>query len=295
MPTFTTNAGNSLAAAGSDFGTLIKGVGNAVAQTQVDLTKTSVDSTSALASTIVDVIAVQETTYDDNGNIAESKAFTQKLPLIDFIDPVFYQWTQVRLQGRFLISEIATAANATSSRFTSKDNSQQHGLFVILGGGQTSDSWTYGTSQVSTHTDQAQAVGIARMYAQLNPRTNVGVPKPTQVVQGPSLNVVQGEMQELPGGGAAPTSRTLSLLLQLRRMDGTPIPGKSISVETDGTPWGFSDAAKTTTDAAGNLSIKLERTFLATVPPAPPPNTAPVPTVVTVRVGLVSNSVTVTF
>ena len=58
MPSFNTNAGTDLAAAGSDFGSLILGVGNAVAATQLQLTQTSVDSTSALASTIVDVIAV---------------------------------------------------------------------------------------------------------------------------------------------------------------------------------------------------------------------------------------------
>jgi hypothetical protein len=295
MPDFTTNAGNALQAAGTDFGTLIKGVGNAVASTQLQLTKTSVNSTSALASTIVDVIAVQETQYDDSGNISGSQSYTQKLPLIDFIDPVFYQWTNVRVQGLFYINEVSTAANATSNYFSSEDHSSQHGLLVIFGGGQTGNSFNSSDSSTSTKTDQAYAVGLMRMNAQLNPRTNIGVPKPTQVLQGPSINIVQGQLTELPGGNAPPTSKTLSLLLQLRRVDGTPIAGKALSVQTDGVPWSFSNSAQTVTDASGNLAIQLQRTFLTPAEGQPPPDTSAIPTVVTVRLGIVSNSVTVTF
>ena len=293
MPTFSTNAGASLAAAGSDFGTLILGVGNAVAQTQLQLTQTSVASTSALAQTIVDVIAVQETIYDDNGNVSSAQSFTQKLPLIDFIDPVFYQWTYVRLQGLFNISEIATASSASGEAATATSSSGQAGLLLIFGGGQTVADGAFNTSSSSSNSDTASAVGLARMYAQINPRDNVGVPKPTQVVQGPSLNVVQGALTELPGGGAPPTSRTLSLLIQLRRIDGTAITGAAISVETDGMPWAYADPTKTTTDATGNLAVNVQRTFVPAAAGAPPTDTTPVPVVVTVRLGLVANSVTV--
>ena len=71
--------------------------------------------------------------------------------------------------------------------------------------------------------------------------------------------------------------------------------GASISVETDGTPWAFTNPAQTTTDADGNLSVTLQRSFVQLPPPAPPPDTTAAPTVVTVRLGLVTNSVTVTF
>src|SRR5262249_43414525 len=136
-PPTTTSAGQSLAQAGSDFGSLILGVGNAVAQTQLQLTQTSTNTASALANTLVDVIAVEETIFDDAGNVQSAQSFQQKLPLIDFIDPVFYQWTQVRLQGMFFINEVAAASQATTSTATSSSNSEQHGLLVIFGGGQT--------------------------------------------------------------------------------------------------------------------------------------------------------------
>lgn len=295
MPDFTTNAGTDLAKAGLDFGSLIQGVGSAVAQTQLQLTQTSADSASTLANTLVDVIAVQETIYDDAGNVQGEQSFVQKLPLIDFIDPVFYQWTQVRLQGMFFVNEVASASDAKTSTSVKTKNSEQHGLLVILGGGQTGSQFSSNDTSTSGTFDQASAVGVARMYAQLNPRSDLGVPKPTTVIQGPSLNLVQGELVEVPGDGAPPTSRTLSLLIQLRRANGTPIANKAISIETDGTPWSFADPAKTTTDAAGNLAIKLQRTFPPQVPNAPPVDTSAKPVVVTVRLGLVSNNTTVTF
>src|SRR5262249_19715844 len=137
-----TNLGQDLSAAGSDFGTLIQGVGNAVAATQLKLATTSAATTSALAKTSVNVIAVQETIFDDNGNVQSSQSFVRNLPLINFVDPVFYQWTQVRLQGRFFVSEIASSSQSDTFTSVSHDGSGQHGLLVFLGGGHNEFDFT---------------------------------------------------------------------------------------------------------------------------------------------------------
>jgi hypothetical protein len=291
-----TNLGADLSAAGSDFGSLILGVGNAVAATQMQLTTTSAATASALANAKVNVIAVQETIFDDSGNITDAKSFSEILPLIDFIDPVFYQWTQVRLQGQFFVSELAGSSSSATHTFSDQNSSGQHGLFVILGGGQTTTGFQTTDTSQNTNSDRAFAVGRARMYAQLNPRSDVGVPKPTHVVRGPSLALVQGEVKDVPGGGAPLTGRTMSMMIQLRRTDGSPISGKAISISTDGVPFSFTGAS--TTDATGNVAIQLQRTFLP-VPPGSPPgttvDTSPKDVVVTARLGLVSNSITVTF
>src|SRR5437868_3103499 len=94
-----TNAGADLAGAGNSFGALIKGVGMAVADTQLKLTENSAETTSTLASTLVDVIAVQETDIDDRGNITASKSHVQKLPLLNFVDPAFYNYSRVKIEG----------------------------------------------------------------------------------------------------------------------------------------------------------------------------------------------------
>ena len=59
---------DELVNAGSAFGDLISGVGQAVANTQRKLNDTAVTTTTALAETTVDVLAVQETVYDDDGS-----------------------------------------------------------------------------------------------------------------------------------------------------------------------------------------------------------------------------------
>lgn len=295
VPGFSTNAGQSLEVAGTSFGELIKGVGKAVADTQRSLAESSARTTEALASTTVNIVAVRSVTYDDNGTISGTQSFVRKLPLIDFVDPTFYQWTQVRLQGQFFIQELASTTSARSSSFSSRDNSEQHGLFVFLGGGQTSTGFTSTETTVDTQVDRAQAFARVRMYAQLNPRTDVGVPRPTLAVRGPSMQIIQGEVADLPAPGADPlTGRTMELLIQLRKADGTAIAGKSVSVETDGIPWEFSGSD--TSDASGNIPIALTRSFLpvpAGAPAGTVQDTAAIETVVTVRLGLVSNSVTV--
>jgi len=305
----SSDIGQDLTNAGSDFGSLLEGIGNALAATQQKLTETSAETTSTLAKTLVDVIAVQETQYRDDGSIANQTSFTQKLPLINFVDPVFYELPQVRVQARFFISEIATATSSTSS-------SSSQGLGVGLGlsfnnrafslgaaGGFTSGSQS---SSLSTQTDQVTAVGQVRMFAQISPRNDIGVPKPTQVVTGPSLSIIAGEIkdtdannQPLKDSDGTPF-RTLSVLIQLRNKSGQPIGGKSLSIETDGAPWSYSPPTATTTGAtsgqdAGNVTILLKRSFPLPPAGAPPLDTSAQPFIVTARLGLISNSVTVTF
>ena len=109
-----TDVSGQLNTAGMAFGDLVRLTGQAVANTQQELNKTAADSTSALATTLVDVIAVQEVEYDDAGTVTGAQTFTQKLPLIDVVDPVLYQWSQVRLQGRFTASQFATTQSSDS-------------------------------------------------------------------------------------------------------------------------------------------------------------------------------------
>ena len=88
----------------------------------------------------------------------------------------------------------------------------------------------------------------------------------------------------------------MSLLIELRKPDGTPISGKAVSIDTDGTPWSFPGAS--TTGADGNVTVLLQRTILPVPADAPPGTTQDIsakPVVVTARLGLVSNSTTVTF
>src|SRR5688572_456013 len=103
----TTNIATSFGSAGGSFGELIKGTAFAVADAQLKLTENSAAVTTKLAETLVEVIAVQETEIDDAGTVVGSKSHVQKLPLLNFIDPAFYNWSQVKIEGHFVMSSFA--------------------------------------------------------------------------------------------------------------------------------------------------------------------------------------------
>ena len=275
--------------AGIAFGDLVQQTGQAVAETQNLLNDTSARTATALSNTLVDVIAVQEKVYDDQGNISEMRSHNRRLPLINFIDPVFYEWTNVRLQRIFYAREFADSSTAATSNYTSKEKSGQGGLFIILGGGRTTYDYSSTTTELTREQSQDISVGRIRANAILKPRPEIGVPKPTQVLRGPRLVVTEGEIQDVREGASGPiTERTMSILLELSRRDGTAIAGKAMSIDSEGASW--SVVGSGTTDSEGRMTIQLHRYF-----EDEEVDTTPIDVVVTARLGLIHNSTTVTF
>lgn len=280
-----TDVSGQLATAGLAFGDLVKLTGKAVADTQNKLNQTGADSTSALAKTLVDVIAVQEVDYDDSGNVTGSQTFHQQLPLIDFIDPVIYQWTQVRLQGRFTASQFATSASTDTHTNTSTDTSGQAGFGLIFGAGYNNFQFDDSQTHVDSNFRVEDSVGLMRMNAVLEPRHDVGVPKPRTAIVGPRIAIDAGPIADV---GNPATARTMDVTITYTNADGNPIANKGLSVDTQGVAWEFKNNA--TTDANGALVITLTRQFVG-----PNPDTTPADFVVSVRKGIVSDAATVTF
>jgi hypothetical protein len=283
------NAAGELAQAGMSFGKLVEFTGKAVAETQLKLSQTGTAMASTLATTQVDVIAVQENIYDDEGRLDDAVTHTRKLPLINFIDPVFYKWSAVRLQGFFFARELVASTEQTTTQDASSSRLLGSGLSFVLGPGAMSFSNSSSTTTSNVDVSQDLSFGNIRASALLEPERDIGVPRPRQVVRGPSLGVVSGDIQDVLNGTAV-TARTMSVLLQLRRTDGTPIAGKPISIDSDGAPWTFTNPAQTVTNATGDLAITLRREFVGETP-----DLSPKPVVLTARLGLVSNSETLTF
>jgi len=286
----TADVSDEIGRAGVSFGKLVELTGKAVADTQLALNQTGAATASTLATTQIDVIAVQESVYDDHGTLSQANSLTRKLPLIDFIDPVFYQWSEVRLQGQFFATEFVSSAESTGSTYNSSGGALGTGLSFFLGpGGLISNS---GSSSSSSDVDTTRDTSFGRIRASalLEPRTDVGVPKPRQVVRGPSLAIIAGAITDVTTGGVL-VGRTMSALIELRKNDGTAIQGKAISIETDGAAWSLTPTGATgTTDPNGQVTILMRRDFLS-----PTADTAPINVVVSARLGLVSNSTTLTF
>lgn len=280
--------GDELGRSGLAFGSLVERTGQAIAETQNKLNATAATTASALATTLVDVIALQEKVYDDQGTLIEIKNHTSQLPLINFIDPVVYQWSRVRLQGLYFASEFASASERQTSSQVSTEGSGQAGFAIILGAGYNYNSNSQSATQSTQNTTSDIAVGQIRMNALLEPRKDIGVPKPVQVIQGPYLSIIAGEIQPVMEGGHL-VARTMSVLIEYHRRDGTVIPSKTISVETDGVPWTYV-TANGQTDSNGRVEITLRRDFLDE-----DADTSPQDTIVSARIGMIQNNTTVTF
>jgi hypothetical protein len=283
-----TDVSGQLATAGLAFGDLVKLTGQAVADTQQTLNKTAADSTSTLAKTLVDVVAVQEVDYDDSGNITGAKTFTQKLPLINHVDPVLYQWSEVRLQGRFTASQFATTSSTDTFAESSTDDSGNAGLFIVLGGGFTNIQYDNSAVNVDTNLRMESSVGLMRMNAILDPRHDIGVPKPRQSVVGPRIAIDAGPIAEV-GPAAASTGRTMEVVITYTKSDGTPIASKTLSIETPGVGWSYKDG-NDQTDGTGQVTAVLSRAFVGDAP-----DRSPIDVVVSARKGLVGDSATMTF
>ena len=294
----STNIGQALIGAGTNFGLLIGGIGDAVAAAQRKLTENSADTISELAATMVDVIAVQETIYNDGGTIIGSKSYTQQVPALNIFDAVQYDYTQVRVQASLTIDQIATATSSQTNVSTAGGNLGIgfSGAFGLRGGAASSSSST----SVATDTDRSTAVGRARMFSEMVP-TPVIIPKPTQVVVGPTLRIIEGPItNQFHTDGTTIIGRTIDVTVELVKKDGTtPIPKKVISIDTNGTQWSFKEGNATiddggveivVTDAAGRVTLALQRLFPLPAPEAPAADTTPRQTTLTARLGLISNS-----
>ena len=76
-----------------------------------------------------------------------------------------------------------------------------------------------------------------RMNAILEPRHDIGVPKPRQAIVGPSISVDAGPIADV--GGPPATSRTMEVVITYENADGDPIAGKTLAVDTSGVAWEY--------------------------------------------------------
>lgn len=318
------NVGNKIDAAGMALGDLVKHVGMSVAATQQALNASCAATANALASTTVDIIAVRHTDYKDDGSYDETSGnIMMPLPLVNFVDPVNYEMTQVHLQGVFYASEIRTGSTSSteSSRYAGgaslhlggflSQPGVQNGLNAVTGQAVNGSGAGWG-SQSSTATQSGAAsrqeteFGQVRMSAEMTPRNDIGVPKPRHIIRGPSLMLVPQGIATVP---AAPTPehpleerRTIVKVSYRRRptetaRNGAGIKDASFVVEAGGLDWAYcsqagvvdesSTSTYTRTNADGELFFVVRRRF------TPGEDITPRAFSVSARIGLVNSTVPV--
>jgi len=295
-------------AAGLSFGKLIEITGLAVAETQNLLNDTGAEAATALAETTVEVIAVHERTMNDAGQIIAATTHTRSLPLLTLIDPVFYKWTSVRLQGSFFAREVTRESQVKTQHAAGS-------VSIDKGGLSASGSFGASSSQVATASDTS--LGSMRLCAQLEPRDDVRIPRPTQVIQGPRLELFDGgvlveTVSNPEGEGTLVVASTVDVTVIYFKQDlddqgnPVPIPGQKVSIDTAGMPFVYLDPVTLAvapepdpedeppafildrTDSSGRVMIRLRRRF-----PEPTADPQRIDLVVAARVGLVADNHTV--
>lgn len=296
--------------AGRSFGKLLETTGLAIAESQRQLNDVGAASTLALASkdAMVDVIAAQVNVYDDEGNLvapgaldpdtpATTGTLTQKLPLINFIDPVFYEWAQVRLQGMFFAQEFVASTETSSLGVSASSQAQNIGTSIIFGVGSNKSTFSIGGSNSDVDTSNEQSFGHIRASALLQPKTDIGVPKPRQLLDAPSLGVrVSADVDDDTEPG---TRRKQISVLWFKRDGSKQGAGKRApSIEVTGALWDFgapaAGAVRGETDDEGEVPLLLKR-VLPVPAGATEPDRTPVDVTVVVRLGVVSSTTVVRF
>jgi hypothetical protein len=208
------------------------------------------------------------------------------------VSPVYYEYPTVRLQGRFRVDEFV--ADTKSSVDTSSSGSGfgvgmslQKKAFSLGASGGFSSSSSSKSTEVTT--DVASASGQMRMFARLQPRDDVGIPKPLRVISGPRISIAVLDLRDDTSDPKFALVRKLSVQLNLRNPSGVPIKDKLLSIETEGIAWNYVPEDNKLTDVDGNVEIELTRSIPKAAEGEPAPDTSAKPVVVAAFLGMVSN------
>ena len=246
MANFRQEVSDDVSRMGKSFGSFIEDVGRGVAETQKKLDISSAQITKELAETEIQVPSVVEQVLQDDGTPGASNAVNiayQKMSLVQFIVPTFYQWKHVQLDLNFDVEEIGAIKDFKIKRSSST------GPGGIFGWGTRTTSSSSAEGTLSAN-DVKQADGS--LDARLEPRPDITPPEPFLFRTGPTINF-------LPGADIAdPTDSTkligADLTIQVFKADGAPNDGKTLKVAVN---QGRYTAAGLTTDAEGKVTIQV--------------------------------------
>ncbi|MCD4741826.1 MAG: hypothetical protein K8R67_04995, partial [Desulfobacteraceae bacterium] len=188
MANFKQEVSDDLSRMGKSFGSFIGNVGKGVAEAQKELDINSAEITKALANTEIQVPAVVEQVLDDDGKPTISANAVniayQKMSLIQFIVPTFYQWRHVQLNLSFDVEEIGTIEDFKIKK------TRETGPGGIFGWGSRTNTSSSEEGTLGA-IDTKQADGS--LNARLEPRSDITPPEPFLFRTGPTINFIPGE------------------------------------------------------------------------------------------------------
>ncbi|WP_175471792.1 hypothetical protein [Geodermatophilus telluris] len=278
---------------GPALGSLMKAIGKVVPASQRGMDEVSVATAQSLSNTSIDVVAIYEQVVNKNGEMEDGRPIIQKLPLINYVMPTFYQWTRVHMQADMQVSEFNSenGFNVKGKRSSVDLNLNGNAGFGLIGGGLGLSNGSIGGGldfsasefeRGTTATNSVdRAAGQLHLEATLEPRPDITLPRPLIVQKGPRLRVtasgveqIQGSSPQPPPPGTTPqptvVGRRVKLSAEFRDLDGQPIADAPLEVRVSQPLLGIVASNDSRTDAEGRLEIQINRegnAFDATRPP----------------------------
>jgi hypothetical protein len=284
------------------FGAFVKNIGMAVAAAQEELDKTLRETAKQLSETKIEVVHTFEQELDDDGHLTNNgSAKMQALPLINYLMPTAYQWSRVYLEADMKVQEFNS-----KSGFDIMSKSSSGGL--RLGGGFGLSGWSasggfgFGSSSNQTSVQNGysmdNAAGSMHMEATLEPRSDIELPKPIILQKGPTLTVATTSVADIlgtkppatesdPDPKAPVIGKEATLKVTVKKADGSVNASKLVEYSVEQAKINHSAPGGLSTNAAGEVIIKLRREGTAY-----DANT-PMPVQVIVWLGMVSKTITV--
>jgi hypothetical protein len=250
---------------GPAFGTLIRSVGLAVSEAQSALDKNMRETAQALSETNIKVIAIFEQVINDDGTLAQGNPIIEELPLINYLMPTPYQFSEVKVFSSMKVSEFNSANGFNIQQRASAFSAGASGGYSRGRGFSVSGSVGYSTTNSSASVDssasQDLAAGEIQMEATLKPR-EVVLPTPLITQKGPRLELSTGSRLDItdPEDATKVIGSKVILTATLTKTNGGPNDLKQLSISVDQPSLTYTTSPTDgKTDANGELKITIKR------------------------------------
>ncbi len=246
------------------FGDVLLSIGTGVASSQDALDRGMVTSAKQLSQKKIKIVSEVVQKLDDDGlpRASATELVTEDVSLINFISPTVHEWKNVSLSMDLEVGRIDQETGYTFKSKQKETNTHAYGLFWgFVGWYDTDDKTTQTFNTSNFRRESSWSAGQVRLDAHMAPRTTGKFPVPAEVTIGPQIYLSQGSVSEVVDNGAV-TSRSLDILVQVRKANGQPSP--TVNVEVDLDRFGYSFSATdpftgSTTNAQGEAKLTVTR------------------------------------
>lgn len=258
------DASDELAEVAPTFGDVLLSIGTGVADSQTALDAGLVSTVQQLRDTKIDVVTevIQKLNDDGLPSVDQTTLVTNKLSLLNFINPTVHEWKHVGICMDMVVGEMDYENGMTFNRQQHCYSEGSVGLFWgFLGIGvenESSSNESY-TSHMRQEADWAS--GQVRLDAELRPRATNKFPVPADISVGPQIFFSQGSVNEVANEGVV-TQRSMDIVVKVLKASGAVDPNVPLELDSDRFHFSFSNTAPftgSTTNSAGEIKVTVSR------------------------------------